>query len=109
MTNFASTAFRAGLALAAGIASAAAAPCDEPNAIAKVRNRAPAGAYEPASRSRAPTGRLLDSYGGAQIIEHDSLVSLQVGLKTIATDQEFFDTYAIEMAAGRNFSKDYIL
>ena len=46
MTKIAIAAFSAGLALAAGIASATAAPCDEPNAIAKVRNRAPAGAYE---------------------------------------------------------------
>ncbi len=55
--------------------------------------------------SRAPTGRLLDSYGGAKILKGDSLIDADVDLKTISIDEDFFDTYNIGMAAGRNFSK----
>jgi putative ABC transport system permease protein len=55
--------------------------------------------------SRVPTGRLLDSYGDAKIMKGDSLISAPVNLKTIAVDPEFFGTYSIDMAAGRNFSK----
>jgi putative ABC transport system permease protein len=56
--------------------------------------------------SRIPTGRLLDSQGSPKILKGDSLVDSDVNLKSIATDTEFFDTYAIGIAAGRNFSKD---
>jgi putative ABC transport system permease protein len=56
--------------------------------------------------SRIPTGRLLDSYGSARVMKGDSLMPSPVNLKTIVIDPEFFDTYSIAMAAGRNFSKD---
>jgi putative ABC transport system permease protein len=56
--------------------------------------------------SRIPTGRLLDSYGSAKVMKGDSLLESPVNLKTIAIDPEFFETYSIAMAAGRNFSKD---
>jgi putative ABC transport system permease protein len=56
--------------------------------------------------SRVPTGRLLDSYGGARVLRGDSLVNTEISLKTIAVDEEFFPAYAIEFAAGRNFSKE---
>jgi putative ABC transport system permease protein len=55
--------------------------------------------------SRTPTGRLLDSYGGARIMDGDSLVQSQVDLKSISVDEEFFNTYNISLAAGRMFSK----
>jgi putative ABC transport system permease protein len=55
--------------------------------------------------SRLPTGRLLDSQGAASVMRGDSLVNTGVTLKYIASDFEFFDTYGIKMAAGRNFSK----
>jgi putative ABC transport system permease protein len=58
--------------------------------------------------SRVPTGRLLDSYGNARVIEGDSLTDSRVSLKTIAVDADFFDTYDIEITAGRNFSKDIV-
>jgi putative ABC transport system permease protein len=58
--------------------------------------------------SRVPTGRLLDSYGGAKVLEGDSLVESRINLKTIAIDPEFFHTYSIDMAAGRNFSKSIV-
>lgn len=55
--------------------------------------------------SRTPTGRLLDSYGGASIMVGDSLTQLTVPLKTISADEEFFDAYGIDMAYGRKLSK----
>src|SRR6185295_11789146 len=59
-----------------------------------------------ASRSsRLPTGRLLDSMGEPRIMKGDSMVGSGVSLKYIAVDYEFFDTYGIRMAAGRDFSK----
>ncbi|MBA4054373.1 MAG: macrolide export ATP-binding/permease MacB, partial [Marivirga sp.] len=56
--------------------------------------------------SRIPTGRLLDSQGTARVQKGDSLSDTNVVLKNISIDHEFFDTYQIEFAAGRNFSKD---
>lgn len=61
-----------------------------------------------ARSSRIPTGRLLDSYGSASIMQGDSLAATPVNLKTLAIDDAFFDTYDIEMAAGRNFSKNIL-
>lgn len=55
--------------------------------------------------SRLPTGRLLDSQGNASVTKGDSLVDSGVGPKYVAADYEFFDTYNIKIAAGRNFSK----
>jgi putative ABC transport system permease protein len=56
--------------------------------------------------SRVPTGRLLDSYGDPSIMKGDSMVRVDINLKTIVVDEGFFDTYGITMAAGRNFSKE---
>jgi putative ABC transport system permease protein len=56
--------------------------------------------------SRIPTGRLLDSQGNAVAMKGDSLIDTGVGLKYVSVDQEFFDTYGVEVAAGRNFSKE---
>lgn len=55
--------------------------------------------------SRIPTGRLLDSQGNLRVMLGDSLVPSGVGLKYVGVDDQFFDTYGIEVAAGRNFSK----
>jgi putative ABC transport system permease protein len=56
--------------------------------------------------SRIPTGRLLDTKGEARITKGDSLVNTGVELKCVGVDQDFFSTYGVEFAAGRNFSKD---
>lgn len=53
--------------------------------------------------SRIPTGRLLDSQGSARIQAGDSLAESSVVLKNISVDHEFFNTYEIEFASGRNF------
>jgi len=59
-----------------------------------------------ASRSsRVPTGRLLDSSGAASILINDSLTNTGVTLKMLGTDYDFFDTYGIQLASGRFFSK----
>lgn len=55
--------------------------------------------------SRIPTGRLLDSRGGLKVMEGDSLVPSSINLKYVGADDQFFDTYGIELAAGRAFSK----
>ncbi len=55
--------------------------------------------------SRVPTGRLLDSQGSASIMIKDSLTNTGVTLKMVGIDYEFFDTYGIDLAAGRSFSK----
>ncbi len=56
--------------------------------------------------SRIPTGRLLDSQGNAVAMKGDSLIDTGVNLKYVSVDQEFFDTYGVEVVAGRNFSKE---
>jgi len=63
-------------------------------------------AIKNASRSsRIPTGRLLDSQGAASIMIDDSLTNTGVTLKMLGIDYDFFDTYGIQLAAGRTFSK----
>jgi putative ABC transport system permease protein len=56
--------------------------------------------------SRTPTGRLLDSNGTAQVQKGDSLTNTNVVLKNIRIDTDFFDTYEVDFASGRNFSKE---
>lgn len=57
--------------------------------------------------SRIPSGRLLDDQG-AQVIEGGKSVPTNIELKYITTDFGFMGTYGMKLAAGRNFSKDYI-
>jgi len=59
-----------------------------------------------ARSSRVPTGRLLDSQGAARVMKGDSLSNTNVVLKNIRVDQEFFKTYEVAFAAGRDFSKE---
>ena len=55
--------------------------------------------------SRIPTGRLLDSQGPPLIMKGDSLVNSTVTTKNVRVDYEFFNSYSIGFAAGRDFSK----
>lgn len=57
--------------------------------------------------SRIPSGRLLDDQG-AQVIEGGKSVPTNIELKYITTDFGFMETYGMKMAAGRNFSRDYL-
>lgn len=59
-----------------------------------------------ARSSRIPTGRLLDSQGSGNVQMGDSIIKSSVTIKNIRCDYDFFNTYSIPLAAGRNFSKD---
>jgi putative ABC transport system permease protein len=59
-----------------------------------------------ARSSRVPSGRLLDSLVTARIEIGDRLAESSVVIKYIKVDQEFFNTYEVALAAGRDFSKD---
>ncbi len=57
--------------------------------------------------SRLPSGRLLDSYGSANLqYGSDTLQPTQVDLKMVTIDHRFFPLYDIGMAAGRNYRED---
>jgi putative ABC transport system permease protein len=56
--------------------------------------------------SRIPSGRLLDNMGAATL-SGDSLRPTTTDIKYVAIDYDFIPTYGIQMASGRNFSRDY--
>lgn len=58
--------------------------------------------------SRIPSGRLLDEQG-AYTESGDSLQPVSADIKCVAVDHDFIPAYNIQMAAGRNFSRDYAL
>ncbi|WP_247233094.1 ABC transporter permease [Telluribacter sp. SYSU D00476] len=64
------------------------------------------GVVEVGSSSRIPSGRLLDSYG-ALVMKGDSMAPAEVGIKALTVDHDFIPAYQIEMAAGRNFSRQH--
>lgn len=56
--------------------------------------------------SRIPTGRLLDAMD-AYVARGDSMAMSKVDIKLVAVDYDFIPTYGMQMAAGRNFSRDF--
>ncbi|WP_159471441.1 ABC transporter permease [Dyadobacter sp. 3J3] len=64
------------------------------------------GILETGRSSRIPSGRLLD-YWDAYVMKGDSLAPSDINIKSLSVDEDFIPTYKIEMAAGRNFSKQY--
>jgi len=56
--------------------------------------------------SRVPSGQLLDSSGARAEIDGE-MQPTQVVIKYLGVDSDFIPTYSMEMASGRNFSKDY--
>lgn len=56
--------------------------------------------------SRIPTGRLLDNMG-ASASSGDSLRPVTSDIKYVSCDYEFANTFGIDMAAGRFFSKTF--
>jgi putative ABC transport system permease protein len=56
--------------------------------------------------SRVPSGRLLDNMG-ASTLSGDSLKPTTTDIKFVAVDYDFIPAYGIQMAAGRNFSRDF--
>ena len=59
-----------------------------------------------ARSSRIPSGRLLDEQD-VQILEGSSMQTMKVDLKYLTTDYGFIPTYGMELAAGRNFSREF--
>jgi putative ABC transport system permease protein len=56
--------------------------------------------------SRIPTGRLLDDMG-AYTLSGDTMKATNTDIKFVSVDYDFIPTYGIQMAAGRNFSREY--
>jgi len=56
--------------------------------------------------SRIPSGRLLDSWG-AYVMKGDSMAPADIDIKSLTVDQDFIPAYKIQMAAGRNFSREF--
>lgn len=56
--------------------------------------------------SRIPTGRLLDAQN-ASIPTADSVQPINADIKFVAADYDFIPTYGIQLAAGRNFSREF--
>jgi putative ABC transport system permease protein len=54
-----------------------------------------------------PSNRLLNSLGTANVQMGDTLTPSNVSLKFVATDHDFFSTYGIDFAGGRDFSREY--
>lgn len=54
-----------------------------------------------------PSDRLLNSLGTAKVQMGDTLTPSSASLKFVATDHDFFKTYGIHFAAGRDFSREY--
>jgi len=57
--------------------------------------------------SRIPTGRLLDSKGGSIGSSSDSLSRITFRLADIKVDLDYFKTFKMEFAAGRDFSEEF--
>ncbi|SDM41712.1 putative ABC transport system permease protein [Catalinimonas alkaloidigena] len=64
-----------------------------------------AGVQHVGRSSRTPSGRLLDSQG-SQVRQGDSLISTSTVIKNLRVDHDFIPTYQMELAAGRNFSRE---
>jgi len=56
--------------------------------------------------SRIPSGRLLDDQN-ASVMSGGSMQPIKIDLKYITTDYGFIPTYGLQLAAGRNFSKEF--
>ncbi|GAB3990909.1 ABC transporter permease [Spirosoma daeguense] len=56
--------------------------------------------------SRIPSGRLLDSQE-AKAMKGGTMAPVKINLRGLRIDQDFIPAYQIQMAAGRNFSRDF--
>ncbi|HEV7347731.1 ABC transporter permease [Telluribacter sp.] len=64
------------------------------------------GVIEVGRSSRIPSGRLLDSWD-AYVTKGDSMAPADIGIKALTVDHDFIPAYQIQMAAGRNFSRQF--
>jgi putative ABC transport system permease protein len=58
--------------------------------------------------SSVPTERLLNSQGVAHVEKNNELVNTHIVFSFVSVDHDFFDTYGVELAAGRIFSKGIV-
>jgi putative ABC transport system permease protein len=65
------------------------------------------GIVDAAGSRRVPSGRLLDS-SGAQVVSGSTSRPVDFRVAMVCVDYAFIDTYRMEMAAGRNFSRDHL-
>ncbi|MBO3699353.1 ABC transporter permease [Roseivirga sp. E12] len=56
--------------------------------------------------SRVPSGQLLDSQGAMAEVDGE-MTATQIVIKVLSVDPDFIPNYQMEMAGGRNFSKDF--
>ncbi len=56
--------------------------------------------------SRVPSGQLLDSQGAMVEIDGE-MQQTPLVIKVLSVDPDFIPTYSMEMASGRNFTKDF--
>jgi putative ABC transport system permease protein len=56
--------------------------------------------------SRIPSVRLLDSWN-AYVMRGDTMTPTDITIKSLSVDEDFIPVYQIEMAAGRNFSREH--
>ncbi|MEO6314003.1 MAG: FtsX-like permease family protein [Chitinophagaceae bacterium] len=56
--------------------------------------------------SRIPSGRLIDNMGAATL-SGDSLKPTVTDIKFVSVDEAFIPSYGMQLAAGRNFSKEF--
>jgi putative ABC transport system permease protein len=56
--------------------------------------------------SRVPSGQLLDSQGAQAEIDGE-MQQTPLVIKVLSVDADFIPTYGMQMASGRNFTKDY--
>jgi putative ABC transport system permease protein len=64
------------------------------------------GVTDAGRSSRIPSGRLLDEQG-ASVMQNGVLQQVKIDLKCLSTDYGFIPTYGMQLAAGRNFSRDF--
>jgi len=72
----------------------------------KQRFKANSNIIEVGRSSRIPSGRLLDSWE-AYVSKGDSMSPSSINIKSLSVDEDFIPAYEIEMAAGRNFSREF--
>jgi putative ABC transport system permease protein len=83
-------------------------PDDTTTNFEDIRQRLKASSHvkEVGRSSRIPSARLLDSWE-AYVMKGDTFSEANIVIKSLSVDEDFIPAYQIEMAAGRNFSRDH--
>ena len=64
------------------------------------------GVKEAGRSSRIPSRRLLDEQG-ASVMQNGTIQQVKIDIKCLSTDYGFIPTFGMQIAAGRNFSRDF--